>query len=181
MMSSIVTDSAFVLALRWVLAGLFAVAATHKLMAPSAFVSTLQSYRLLPDALLVATAYGVVALEIAASLALLVNTRMGSTMALGLLAVYSLAILVNLLRGRRDIDCGCAGPAVRQTLSYWLVARNALFIGLALLTLVPESPRVLSLLDWFIALGAAATFLLIHFAANQIAFVSNRYGRIGRG
>ena len=180
MITTLLTDSAFLLALRWVLAALFVVAVAHKLMAPAAFIGTLQSYRLVPEALLVPAAYGIVALELVASLALLVNSLIGSVLAVALLLVYSIAILVNLMRGRRDIDCGCAGPSARQTLSYWLVARNGLFLGAALLTLMPSSARGLTVLDWFTALAAAATFLLIHFAANQIAFVGNRYGRLGR-
>ncbi len=180
MVTTILTDAAFLLALRWVLASLFAIAVVHKLMALAAFVGTLQSYRLVPEPLLVPAAWGIVAVEFIASLALLANSRAGSLIAVSLLLLYSLAILINLLRGRRDIDCGCAGPYVRQTLSYWLVARNALFVVAALVTLVPSSARELGVLDWFTAFAAAATFLLIHFAANQIAFVSNRYGRLGK-
>ena len=177
---AVLTDAAFLLALRWVLAGLFAIAVIHKLMAPAAFVGTLQSYRLVPESLLVPAAWGVIGAELIAALALLANSRAGSFLALALLLLYSFAISINLVRGRRDIDCGCAGPYVRQTLSYWLVARNALFVTAALVTLGPSSGRGLGVLDWFTAIAAVATFLVIHFAANQIVFVSHRYGRLGK-
>jgi hypothetical protein len=44
---------------------------------------------------------------------------------------------INIRRGRRHIDCGCFQSALKQTLSWILVARNgvlALLLGLALLT-----------------------------------------------
>jgi len=42
-----------------------------------------------------------------------------------LLALYTLAVVVNLARGRREIDCGCFGPAARQPLSAALVSLPA--------------------------------------------------------
>jgi len=176
MIEMVVTDSAFVLCLRWMLAVVFVVGATHKLASPSMFVTTLQAYRLLPPGIAVFAAYVVIATEVGAALALLFNSAWGSAVSLGLLTIYTLAIIVNLLRGRRDIDCGCAGPYLRQTLSPWLVVRNAGFIAVSLLTLVDaETARPLGFLDWFTALAAAGSFALIYFAANQITSVNARY------
>jgi Methylamine utilisation protein MauE len=43
-----------------------------------------------------------------------------------LLGVFALAMGINLLRGRRHIDCGCFQGALKQTLCWTLVGRNAL-------------------------------------------------------
>lgn len=177
MLETVVTDSAFVLCIRWVLAVVFVIAVVHKLSSPASFVATMKAYHLLPEGLSDFVAYALIATEILTAVALALNIQWGSVAAAVLMTVYTLAILVNLLRGRRDIDCGCSGPYLRQTLSAWLVVRNLGFIALALLTSIAVGPpRTLGVLDWFTALVAAASFALIYFAANHIASVGARYG-----
>ncbi len=178
MLETLVTDSGFVLSIRWLLAVVFFVAFFHKLMAPASFVTTLSAYRLLPDGVAPIAAYALIVVELLTACALLLNSVFGSISAVALLAIYALAILVNLLRGRRDIDCGCSGPYVRQTLSAWLIARNIGLIAVALLTMLPASePRALVALDWFTSLAGAASFGLIYFTVNHLSSVNARYGR----
>ena len=43
-----------------------------------------------------------------------------------LLSVFAVAMGINLLRGRRHIDCGCFQGTLKQPLSWTLVSRNAL-------------------------------------------------------
>ncbi len=178
MSETVLTDSAFHLSIRWVLAVVFLVGFFHKVTAPASFLATLRAYRLLPDALSLVVAYGLIAAELVTACGLLMNSVLGSISAAALLTLYALAILVNLLQGRRDIDCGCAGPYVRQTLSGWLVVRNIGLIAAALLTLLPAGEvRALGALDWFTSFAAAAVFGLIYFALHHIASVNARYGR----
>ena len=169
------TDPGFALTVRWSLAIVFLLAVIHKLKAPVAFKATMKNYRLLPEFLLAPFLYAVIAAEVAAVVALLVNRPLGSSIAAGLFIVYTLAILINLIRGRRDIDCGCSGPAVRQTLSAWLVVRNSGFLAAALLTIPASSPRPLVMLDWFTSIAAVASFVLLYFAATYIASASTRF------
>lgn len=177
MMETVITDGAVVLSIRWVLAMVFIVAAVHKLTAPASFIATMTAYHVLPAALNSLVGHALIGAELVTAFGLLLNSAWGSIVAAGLLSTYTLAILVNLLRGRRDIDCGCSGPHLRQTLSGWLVVRNVGFIALAVLTLLSAGPsRTLGILDWFTALAAAATFTLIYFAAIHIASVNARYG-----
>ena len=178
MFETLLTDSAFLLSIRWMLGVVFVVAAMHKLSAPASFVATLNAYRLVPTRFAAIAGYALIAAELVTALALVLNTAAGSMAAAGMLAFYTLAISINLLRGRRDIDCGCSGPHLRQTLSVWLVIRNLGFIALAALTVSSGiAHRPLGILDWFTALAAAATFTLIYFSANHIASISARYGR----
>src|SRR5439155_1227195 len=99
--------------LRTALALLFSVAAGHQLQDLGRFRATLVEYRLLPAGLVPLAAALVVAVEVAAAGALLVPgaRAAGLVSAATLLVVYGAAVAINLARGRRDIDCGCAGPA----------------------------------------------------------------------
>lgn len=56
----------------------------------------------------------------------------GAVLAALLLLTFCFAIVINLLRGRRQISCGCGGLAGTHSLSWWLVLRN---IGLVFLSL----------------------------------------------
>lgn len=177
MIKSYVTDPTFALTVRWALALVFLSAVAHKLKAAAAFRTTLANYRLLPERLLTPTAYSIIVLELVAVAALLSNSRLGSGMASGLLMIYTLAIVINLARGRLDIDCGCSGAAIRQTLSAWLVVRNAGLLAAALVTVPAANPRPLHPLDWFTALAAVATFILIYSAATMLSTATIRPGR----
>src|SRR5207249_705697 len=122
------------LTLRTALALLFFVAAGHKLRDPGRFRATVAEYRLVPDRFAPPAAALLVAVEAAAAGALLVPgvRAAGLLAAAALLVVYGAAIAINLARGRWDIDCGCAGPAVRRPIGGWLVARNAVLAAAAL-------------------------------------------------
>lgn len=176
MIETIISDVGFVLALRWTIALVFLIGGIHKLRAPAAFTATLSAYQLLPKALLSSVAYLLIVAEVFTAISLLLNTRIGSMLALVLLVLYTIAISINLARGRRDIDCGCAGPAVRQTLSAWLVVRNVIFILMALLSIANVStPRGLEALDWFTAALTATTVALIVATATQLSSTTTRF------
>ena len=59
-------------------------------------------------------------------------TAAGSAAAAILLGLFSVAIGINLARGRSHIDCGCFQSALRQQLSISLLVRNGFLIALAL-------------------------------------------------
>jgi len=51
--------------------------------------------------------------------------------AIMLFVMFGSAIVINLLRGRRDISCGCFRPQRNQRLTWGLVMRNAMLASLA--------------------------------------------------
>lgn len=169
MLESVITDSGFTLTLRWILASIFLAALVHKLKDSTEFRATLENYELLPKSLLAPSYYLLVIFELVSVIALVGNFWFGGLCAAGLLSMYTLAISINIARGRMDIDCGCSGPAVKQTLSVWLVARNLALIGLALLTLLDTTYRELVLLDGFTSLAAVIAFTLIYSTAAQLS------------
>lgn len=85
-----------------------------------------------------------------------------------LLFVYTSGISINLYRGRRDIDCGCSGPATTQVLSWWLVFRNLVFLALVLLALVPPINRSLNWLDLFNVVLGVLVASGLYMSFNQL-------------
>ena len=119
----------------WALAGVFAIAAVHKVKNHLEFRGILDQYRIMPPPLVPLAAPLVVALECAVCLMLVVPPWrwLGGALAAGLLLLYGAAIALNLYgRGRTAMDCGCGGEAT--PLSAWLLLRNGL---LALLACAP--------------------------------------------
>lgn len=147
---------------------LFLSACIHKLRAFAVFTATLEEYRLVPAPLTGAAAAATTLLEALAAIGLLSRSYVGPAMGLGLalLALYSAAIAINLLRGRRDIDCGCTGPAMRQSISEWMVVRNVLLMAAGFLAVLPVAPRQIGILDVTTAVFGVVTGALIYNAAN---------------
>ncbi|MEW6268005.1 MAG: MauE/DoxX family redox-associated membrane protein [Thermodesulfobacteriota bacterium] len=163
-------DPVVVVILRAALALLLAAAAVHKLRDAGAFRASVAAYALLPDAAVGAFSRVLPALEVAIALALLgpATGHAGALAAAALLAVYALAIGINLARGRRDLDCGCFGVSSRQTIGGALLARNALLIAAALATLAPARVRPLAWLDYCTASLALATLAALYAAADRL-------------
>lgn len=163
-------DPTVALVLRGAGAALFLSAALHKLRDFPSFRVTLADYRLVPWWASGAVASGVAAAETATGAALLspLARPWGFAAAAGLLALYAAAIAVNLLRGRRDIDCGCLGPAHRTPLGWGLVARNAAFAGLALLGLAPVAARPPVWVDALSAGAGVLSLALLHESMSRL-------------
>jgi len=179
MTPALLHDPVIDLAVRLGLAVLLGTAAFHKARDLGAFRDTLRDYDLLPQWTIAPMAPVVIALElsIAGSLAAIPHGVAGPLGAIVLLAVYSAAIGINLARGRREIDCGCLGPALRQPLSEWLLVRNGVVILGALVVIVPTSPRPLTWVDVLSLAGAVTTLSLIWISTNRLTATWRQLGR----
>lgn len=171
-------DPAVQAILRAACALLFASAALHKLRDPRGFREALGGYRLLPSSWLAPTAIALPFAELGAALALASPglTGAGATAGAGLLILYGGAIGLNLLRGRRSIDCGCGGPGGRRPIGAALVWRNAGLVAALLLAARPSSARAWTWLDG-VTLVAGVTTLALLYAALDV-LLANR-GRLG--
>jgi hypothetical protein len=172
-------DPLFAWILRASLATLFGAAAAHKLSDPRRFVQTMMEYKLVPDRFAALGAFCLVAAEGLVATGLLIGdfTREAGLAGAALLLTYSAAIGINLLRGRREIDCGCFGPAKRQPLSSWLLYRN-LILGLAaIVACLPVSARPLNFVDGISFLGGFATLVLLFNGINFLAAEPNTWTR----
>lgn len=142
------------------LALLFLLAARHKISAQRRFEAQLAAYRILPESLVtpVARVLPWIEIAVAASLLFAITRPFGATMAATLLAMYAVAMGINLSRGRSQIDCGCGDTP--QALSGLLLLRNSVLAVGALLLLAPVATRPLGMLDMvFAALFVAACSL----------------------
>jgi hypothetical protein len=129
--------------LRTLVALVFLTAAVGKMRHWLAFQGVLANYRLLPDALVVPMAYLLPPVEAVLALALVMGEQATWAVAgaAALLSLFAVAMAVNLIRGRRAIDCGCFQSALRQNLSWVWVGRNVgLALGLVLTCAVVGEP-----------------------------------------
>jgi hypothetical protein len=156
--------------LRGLLALVFAEAAYHKLSDFRAFCATLANYRLVPEAINRPAAVSIAAIEIVAAVGLLWPGAPGAAPSLAgaILVLYGAAIAINLARGRRAIDCGCSGPAVRQSLSEGLIVRNLVLAGCCWMAALDTVVRPLSMLDTGTLLFGVAGLFLAYVASNRL-------------
>jgi len=159
-------DPIVVIVAQLAVAWLFCHAALHKLRAFAGFRATLQGYRLLPTRAVPAAAGALVICEAAVALGAAVGQKHALLGGAGLLALYGLAMAINLVRDRELLDCGCGGPP--QPISWYLVPRNGLLAGVALLALFPSTGRALGFVDGLIV-GVALLALAALYATAQAA------------
>lgn len=152
------------------LAAIFAWSAAMKFADLDVFEGATANYRLLPRRVVRTVSRAVPLCECSGAAALLLpSTRaIGVVCLMLLLGVFTAAIAINLMRGRTNIDCGCFGPAVRQSLSAWLLGRNALLFVLAALATAPRSTRPLAWIDG-VTIGLGATALVLLYASANYA------------
>ncbi|NTV69474.1 MAG: hypothetical protein HGA71_04925 [Azonexaceae bacterium] len=106
--------------------------------------------------------------ELLAGLALIVeSTRLiGVLLGLGVMAVVTGAVAINLLRGMGRLECGCGTGG--QRISWGLVVRNV-FLSLAIaLAAADEMPRNLGTLDYFSVAGTILALLALYACVNQL-------------
>ena len=107
-------------------------AAGTKLPRLRSFRAIVGEFHLLPSGLVTPAALLVPSAEavLGVSFILIKPGRPTLACAAAMFGVFLAAVAINLLRGRRDISCGCFGG--HHTIDWWLVARNAAFISLTI-------------------------------------------------
>ena len=165
-----VLDPTIAVTLRLSLSLLLVTSALHKMRSFVRFRETVLDYRLLPPRLTDIASVGILGAELGVAAALLPpsTAAIGLAGAAGLLGTYGVAIGINLWRGRRHIDCGCVGPALRQSLSEWLVVRNGGLVTLALAGLAPVASRPLGWIDVVTIAGGVAVLAATYGSVNQL-------------
>lgn len=151
-------------------------AALHKIRARKKFQAELQAYQLLPEFSLSATTWLLIFTELSCSVLLLDPTRSFPALITAILfCLYALAMAINLLKGRTNIDCGCTGPTgIKKTIAWSLVIRNVILAFLALLCSSVTSVQNTGALELFIIMAGAVVSLLLYEAIEQ--GISNAQG-----
>ncbi len=157
-------DPLLELTIAWALAALFAAAALHKLRSWREWPGLVRNYALLPDAGAGVAAAVLPAAEAltACALAWPAARIPGADAAVVLMLAYAAALQINLWRGRTTLDCGCFGSRLKQGIAPWMVSRNLLIAGLALLLRVPVDGRALTAGDLAVAAAAVATLAFLY-------------------
>lgn len=173
-MTRLVFDPVPQLVLRAGLSWLFAWAAIHKLRDVDSFRAALEGYDLVPPLWTIPAGAFLIAAEVGIATGLWlprVHPVAGGAAA-ALLLLYAGAVAINLVRGRRDIDCGCAGPARRQTISGALVLRNAVLAAAALISALPAEARTLTWIDGVTLVAAILTVGLLYAAIDHLLAIA---------
>jgi len=118
---------------RWLLGTTFLVAATSKFVDRSRFAQTILAYDVLPRRLAYIFARWLPWIEGVIGLTLVLGLVTKATAVLGsvLLFSFTVAIAINLARGRTHLDCGCFGLGDRQQISAKVLIRNILLVTLS--------------------------------------------------
>ncbi len=98
---------------RLLISGLFLYAGGGKLFALPSFALTISDYGLVPEGLVLPTAFLLVTAELIAAFALLLDLRGGLT-GITLLLILFIAVLLYGIRLDLAVDCGCFGSGDQQ-------------------------------------------------------------------
>ena len=152
-------------------------AAWHKFSEPDIFAGALDAYQLLPSIAVMPIARLLPYVEVSIALLVLIPaTRPAGLVACaGLITIYALAIVVNLARGRRQIDCGCGGDV--HLLSWGLVLRNT---GLAAIALAMSGPSVARPFEWLDAVTLVVGVLALYGSYLTFDELLRQFGRIAQ-
>lgn len=140
----------------------------HKLTARPEFEATVAEYHILPARWSRAAAVSLAVLEGVAIAAVIAPTyrQEGAVLAASLFALYSVAMAINLLRGRDRIDCGCGGPG--QQLSWYLIGRNLALIAGCVCIVTCDMPGMLGLAECAAAAGLVPLLWLLMILFDRI-------------
>jgi hypothetical protein len=127
----------FIFIVRLCLGMVFVMSAIPKIAAPTRFVASVARYQLLPGSLTKPFGYVLPYLELGTGALLLVGwrTELASAAALVMLAVFTLAMLLAIVR-KQHITCGCFGLLYSEKVGWRSVLRDTVLVGLAISVLV---------------------------------------------
>lgn len=132
-------------AFRFGLGTIFLLSGIAKLSNLRAFGEVVRDYRVVPAMFSRAVTFAIPSIEVVLGVSLLVGIRerMAAYAVAVLLLVFSVAMAVNLARGRR-ISCGCLGTVSRKEISLFAITRNIALLSCAL-AVGFHAPDVLSM------------------------------------
>jgi hypothetical protein len=157
-----VTFAAVALAARLVVAAAFLVAAVQKLRARAGLTTELAGFGV-PGTLVAPAAVALPVAELVTAIALVAfaGSPVPAFVGIGLLALFTGAVLANLAQGRRP-PCPCFGAASAEPLSARTVVRNGWLLALAVLaTGSITGATAAGVVLWTALLGGATVTLLL--------------------
>lgn len=108
--------------------------------------------------------------------ALPVTRTVGALGCVLLLWLYGAMMSVQIAAGRRDLRCGCGGPASDTRIGPELVLRN-LVVSIPLLALVFTPLTMANLVQWLTGLALGTMLILAYASAEQVIANRQKLGR----
>jgi len=96
--------------------------------------------------------------------------NLGAFMVMNLLGAFNIALVLNLRRGRRNLDCQCYGRRTAR-IGWGHVAQNTVLLGIALVTGYAPASGSPSGVDRSLMLLASAYTAALFLAAQEMAGV----------
>ncbi|WP_226535519.1 MauE/DoxX family redox-associated membrane protein [Fictibacillus halophilus] len=120
----------FLLILRVIIGFIFLSSALHKIMNYRGHKAIVKNYKILPNDLISLFVFLEVISEFTFSIFFLIGlfTNYAAIGLAILLIAYSIAILMNIVRGNNEISCGCGGVIGEHKITYKLIVRNLLIL-----------------------------------------------------
>lgn len=153
------------------LAAVFALAVMHKVRNYPRFVVAMNAYGIVPVSAVQLAAPCLLLGEVFAIACLFIPVGPGSFVAFSLLGAYTVAIGLNLARGRRNMDCGCGGKPM--PLSGWLLVRNGVLLLLAWPYRIGAPPVEVPGAAWLVVAAGILLTVLAYLAAEQLLANTN--------
>ena len=149
---SIINNSWFELAVRWILGLTFIYASFHKIAAPAEFAKIVYGYDLFPAVSINLIAIIIPFLELVTGLALVIGLypRSAAIIINTLLMAYIIALTLNLIRGH-EFDCGCfaAGQSGHTDIPGLMLVRDGIYFILGLAVILFSGIRKMCLFRCF--------------------------------
>ena len=157
-----------------VLGFLFLAAGLSKLWDRRAFQQAVAGYQILPPGLAPAAALLIPTLESTGGALLVtgISVPAGSILLAILLVVFDAALIVNLARRRRNLDCGCFGRRTSR-IGWGNVVQNTVLL-VAVLYLVASAeiaPPGVDASSWFLTMLAALYTVVAFLSAQELLAV----------
>ncbi len=146
-MAAISKRQLLVLIARLVLAGAFVMAALPKIQDPVAFANSVSAFQVIDSGLSGWVALLLPWLELVIGLGILLPViRRTSSILIGLLLLLFIVLHTSAWMRGLDISCGCFGAEMGESSTdyRWLILRNSLFLGAAMLVLKQDKQKLRS-------------------------------------
>lgn len=150
---------------------LFVRAGSHKLMPGNKayYQRVMMEYGINPAQRADIAARSVATIELTAGLLIVVpvTRSLGAILCTIVLTAYLALLLTQFLQGKRDMDCGCAGPAGDVKIGVPVLARNALLLLLCIPVLLAAAP-VDSAALWLLSLLLGGLVVMLYLSADEL-------------
>jgi hypothetical protein len=175
-MMAVATLAPTVIAARALVGLVLLTAAVGKLRDRAAFHGVVHDYRLLPGFLVAPVAAAIPVAEVAVGLLLPSGLLPVPTAAIAtaMLLVFVTAMAVNILRGRREIDCGCFRGRPSQRLTWGTVARTGALAAAAASTGLNVTASFTAVAQ---GLAAAAILFILFATATTLPTLPRKHPR----